>query len=109
MLQSSTTSVSRFEFAPTCRDILADKGYVDGACEERLTMQGWRMHIQCTGTKDNPISEEQKRRNRRIAKTRVSAEHLFTELAQLGGKVVRSIGLTRATLLLNCKVAACNL
>lgn len=28
------------------RDILADKGYVDGEREARLSKQGWRMHIQ---------------------------------------------------------------
>lgn len=93
----------------TSRDILADKGYVDGEREERLTKQGWRMHIQRKGTKDNPISEAQERRNRRIAKTRARVEHVFAGLAQLGGKVVRSIGLPRATLQLNWKVAAYNL
>ncbi|MDQ1924839.1 IS5 family transposase [Massilia pseudoviolaceinigra] len=93
----------------TSRDILADKGYVDGEREERLTKQGWRMHFQRKGTKDNPISEAQERRNRRIAKTRARVEHVFAGLAQLGGKVVRSIGLPRATLQLNWKVAAYNL
>jgi IS5 family transposase len=32
--------------ANTNRDILADKGYVDGEREARLSKQGWRMHIQ---------------------------------------------------------------
>jgi transposase, IS5 family len=30
----------------TNRNVLADKGYVDGAREERLSKRGWRMHIQ---------------------------------------------------------------
>lgn len=93
----------------TNRNILADKGYVDGEREERLTKQGWRMHIQRKGTKDQPISETQQRRNHRIAKTRARVEHVFAGLAQLGGKVVYSIGLPRATLQLNWKVAAYNL
>jgi IS5 family transposase len=93
----------------TNRDILADKGYVEGARENRLTKQGWRMHIQRKGTKDKPISEMQQRRNHRIAKTRARVEHVFAGLAPLGGKVVRSIGLPRAALQLNWKVAAYNL
>jgi IS5 family transposase len=95
--------------ANTSRDILADKGYVDGEREERLTKQGWRMHIQRKGTKGKPISATQQRRNTRIAKTRARIEHVFAGLAQLGGKTLRSIGLARATLSLNWKVAAYNL
>ena len=90
-------------------DILADKGYVDGEREARLNQQGWRMRIQRKGSKDKPISETQKRRNTRIAKTRARVEHVFAGLAQLGGKSLRSIGLARATLQLNWKVAAYNL
>lgn len=95
--------------ANTNRDILADKGYVDGEREARLTKQGWRMQIQRKGSKGKPISETQKRRNTRIAKTRARVEHVFAGLAQLGGKSLRSIGLARATLQLNWKVAAYNL
>ena len=98
-----------FEDVLDPNNILADKGYVDGAREERLSKQGWRMHIQRKGTKDKPISETQERRSRRIAKTRARVEHVLAVLAQLGGKAVRSIGLPRATLQLNWKVAAYNL
>lgn len=56
--------------ANTNRDILADKGYVDGERETRLSKQAWRMHIQYKGSKDKPVSEVQQRRNHRIAKTR---------------------------------------
>lgn len=92
-----------------CRTVYADKGYVDHKREEKLTAQGLNMQIQRKGAKDNPLSEAQKRRNRRIAKTRARIEHVFAGLAQLGGKVLRSIGLARATLHLNWKVAAYNL
>ena len=95
--------------ANTNRNILADKGYVDGEREERLGKQGWRMHIQRKGSKDKPISATQERRNKRIAKIRARIEHVFAGLAQLGGKTLRSIGLPRATLQLNWKVAAYNL
>ena len=46
---------------------------------------------------------------RRARKTRARVEHVFAGLAQLGGKALRSIGLPRATLQLNWKVAAYHL
>lgn len=67
------------------------------------------MHIQCKGSKDKPISDAQQRRNHRIAKTRARVEHVFAGLAQMDGKAMRSIGLARATLYLNWKVASYNL
>jgi IS5 family transposase len=77
--------------------------------EERLSKQGWRVHIQRKGTKDKPISETQRCRNRRIAQMRARVEHVFAGLAQLDGKALRTIGLPRAKLQLNWKVAAYNL
>ena len=82
---------------------------MDGEREDRLTQQGWRMHVQRKGSKDKPISQAQRRRNTRIAKTRARIEHVFTGLAEMGGKGLRTIGLARATLQLNWKVAAYNL
>ncbi|MYM33713.1 IS5 family transposase [Duganella sp. FT94W] len=95
--------------ANTSRDVYADKGYVNYKREERLAGQGYRMHIQRKGSKDKPISEAQQRRNRRIASPRARVEHVFAGMAQLGGKMLRSIGLARATLQLNWKAAAYNL
>ncbi|WP_223164870.1 transposase [Massilia mucilaginosa] len=82
----------------TNRNVLADKGYVDGEREDKLTRQGWRMYIQRKGSKDKPIPETPKRRNTRIAKTRARIEHVFAGLAEMGGKGLRTIGLARATL-----------
>jgi transposase, IS5 family len=92
--------------ANTSRDIYADKGYVDHQREERLASEGWRMHIQRKDSKDKPLSEAQQRRNRRIASPRAPVEHVFAGMAQLGGKMLRSIGLARATLHLNWRAAA---
>jgi IS5 family transposase len=95
--------------ANTSRAVLADKGYIDGEREARLTAAGWRMSIQRKGSKDKPLSRTQEQRNRRIAKTRARVEHVFAGLAQMGQKTLRSIGLARATLHLNWKAAAYNL
>jgi len=93
----------------TSRDIYADKGYADGEREERLKESGWRPRIQRKAKKGKNISACQKQRNKRISKTRVRVEHPFASLAQMGGKVVRGIGLGRATLHLNWKVATYNM
>lgn len=95
--------------ANASRDIYADKGYVNQERVERLTNEGWRMHIQHKGSKDKPLCEGQERRNRRIASPRARVEHVFAGMAQLGGKVLRSIGLARAALHLHCKAATYNL
>jgi IS5 family transposase len=55
------------------------------------------------------FSEAQQRRNHHVAKTRARIEHVFAGLAQMGCKTLRSIGLARARLHLNWKVAAYNL
>lgn len=95
--------------ANTSRDLYGDKGYADGEREARLKAQGWRVHIQRKAVQGKPLSDCQQRRNTRIAKTRVRVEHVFAGIEQLGGKSLRCIGLERATLQLNWKVATYNL
>lgn len=93
----------------TSRDLYGDKGYVDAEREARLKAAGYRVHIQRKAAKGKPLSNCQKRRNTRIAKTRARVEHVFAAIEQLGGKGLRSIGLARATLQLNLKAATYNL
>lgn len=97
--------------ANTNRDILADKGYVDGEREARLSKHGWRMHIQHSAQRQ----QGQAYLRRPAApqslhlKKRAHIEHVFAGQKQMGGKALRSIGLARATMYLNWKVAAYNL
>lgn len=93
----------------TSQDLYADKGYVDGERETRLKATGLRMHIQRKAAKGKPLSDCQKGRNTRIAKTRARVEHVFASLEQMGGKGLRCIGLDRAILQLNLKAATYNL
>jgi IS5 family transposase len=93
----------------TRRDLYADKGYTDKEREARLKQQGWRPHIQRKAKQGKPLSACQERRNNRISKTRVRVEHPYAALEQMGGKLLRSIGLARAELHLSCKVATYNL
>lgn len=95
--------------ANTGRDLYGDKGYVDGGREARLKAQGWRVHIQRKAEKNKPLSACQARRNTRIARVRARVEHVFAAMDQMGGKLLRCIGLERADFLLTGKAATYNL
>ena len=97
------------DHANTGRDLDGDKGYVDGGRERRLKTQGWRVHIQRKAQKGKPLSACQARRNTRIARVRARVEHVFAALKQMGGKLLRCIGLERATFHLTGKAAVYNL
>lgn len=91
------------------RDIYADRGYADLDREKRLKGEGWRVHIQRKAKKGKPLSACQASRNRRIASKRARVEHPFATMSQMGGKVLRCIGIERATLRLHLKAAIYNI
>ncbi|WP_143133514.1 hypothetical protein [Pseudoduganella namucuonensis] len=72
-----------YDPANIVRDIYADKDYIDGGAG-RLDNEYWRMHLQPKGIKGKPLSAARKWRNRRIAKPRVCAEHIFAGGVQIG-------------------------
>ena len=93
----------------TSRDVYADRCYPSLERETRLKQAGWRVHIQRRGHAAKGISDTQKRRNRVIATPRARVEHVFGALAQMGGKLVRCLGIVRATFALHLKAASYNL
>lgn len=95
--------------ANTGRDLYGDKGYVDREREARLKAQGWRVHIQRKAAKGQPLSACQERRNTRIARVRARVEHVFAAMEHMGGKLLRGIGLDRATFQLTGKAVTYNL
>lgn len=90
----------------TGRDVYADRGYTE---LDELKQAGWRQHIQRRTKPKQALSPTQAQRNRRIAKIRARGEHPFAGLRQLGGKLLRCVGLARATLQLQLKVSTYNL
>lgn len=78
--------------ANTSRDVHADRGYPSEEREAWLKENGYRNRIQRKGHRNKPLSEAQQRRNGRIAKTRARVEHVFAVVAQMGGKLIRTIG-----------------
>jgi IS5 family transposase len=93
----------------TSRDIYADRGYPSAEREAPLTEAGWRVQIQRKGSANKPISDTQKQRNRRIATPRARVEHVFGAMRHMGGKLVRCMGIVRATFALHLKTASYNL
>jgi IS5 family transposase len=93
----------------TSRDVFADRGYPSAEREATLTAAGWRVQIQRKGSANKPISGTQKQRSRRIATPRSRVEHVFGAMRHMGGKLVRCMGIVRATFALHLKTASYNL
>lgn len=93
----------------TSRDVFADRGYTSAGREGWLKDKGYRNQIQRKGKRNKPLSECQQRRNHRIAKTRARVEHVFAAIDQMGGKLIRTIGQTRANFAMTMMAACYNL
>jgi len=76
--------------------------YADGAYRSRerieaLAEKGFIERLHHKGHKHRPLTEQQKEINRTLSSTRVKVEHVFGyQENSMGGKFLRSIGLTRA-------------
>ncbi len=93
----------------TSQDVFADRGYPAKEREEKLKADGFRCHIQRKGKRNKPLSECQQRRNQRIAKVRARVEHVFAAIAQMGGKLLRTIGQARANFAMTMMATCYNL
>ena len=93
----------------TSRDWFADSAYTGEPIETLLGKAKMRPRIQRKGAKGKPLSQCQKRRNHTLAKTRCRIEHVFAGFKSMGGKMIRTIGLSRAKLQLNLKSTTYNM
>lgn len=87
----------------------ADRGYPSAEREAKLKAAGYRNHIQRIDHRNKPLTECQQRRNQRIPKTRARVEHIFAAIAQMGGKLIRTIGQARANMAMTMVTACYNL
>jgi IS5 family transposase len=86
-----------------------DSAYRSALIEEVLGLIGFESQINERGTRNHPLSEVQKQMNREKSQTRAKVEHVFGAwVMQMGGKVVRSIGMDRAKTNLGLKNLAYN-
>ena len=78
------------------RPIYADSAYRSKQQEESLAKAEIASQIIEKGARNHPLTDEQKASNKAKSKTRVRVEHVFGTQAQMGGHIVRTIGLVRA-------------
>jgi IS5 family transposase len=92
------------------KDVYADAAYRSEAISEHLEEQGYRDRIHRKATRGKPLTEREKQGNKRKSKVRVRVEHVFGRQAQkLGGKLIRGIGIVRATTAIGLRNLAYNL
>lgn len=78
------------------RPVYADSAYRSQERECGLVDQQIRSEICEKGSRNHPLTEAQKESNRLKSKVRARIEHIFGAQAQMGGHLVRTIGLERA-------------
>ena len=80
----------------TARVVYADKAYSSQALRAELKDRGLRDGILKRAGKSKALTQRDKQRNRRLSRMRCRVEHVFAGIEQMGGKMVRTIGRTRA-------------
>ncbi len=115
-IQTSTASEhdsrhleSVLDRANTSADVYADRGYPSEKHDALLKAGGYRNRIQRKGARNRPLSARQIQRNARIAQVRARVEHAFAGIAQMGGKLIRSIGQARADFAMTMMATCYNL
>ena len=78
------------------RPIYADSAYRSVEKEEFLELKNIASNICEKGTKNHPLTEEQKSSNTQKSKVRSRVEHIFGAQDHFGGHFVRTIGMARA-------------
>ena len=78
------------------RPVYADSAYRSQEKEKQLAADNIPSQICEKGARNHPLTEEQKASNKEKSKVRARIEHVFGAQAQMGGHIVRTIGLLRA-------------
>ena len=81
----------------TASDVWADSAYRSAEIEAKLAEKGLTSRIHRKGYRDKPLSERETQGNKTRSKVRARVEHVFgAQSNDMGGTLVRSIGLVRA-------------
>ncbi len=90
--------------------VWADSAYRSEPIETVLELMGFTSHIHERGYRNHPLTGRQKQKNRTRSRTRAKVEHVFGCMVnEMGGKLLRSIGLERAKANLGLKNLTYNL
>jgi IS5 family transposase len=94
----------------TASDVWADSAYRSAENEVKLADKGLKSRIHRKGRRGKPLSEREKRGNRTRSKVRARVEHVFgAQCNDMGGTLVRSIGLVRVKARIGLKNLAYNM
>lgn len=81
----------------TASDVWADSAYRSVEIEEMLAGKGLTSRIHRKGRRNKPLTKREEQGNNTRSKVRVRVEHIFgAQSNDMGGTLVRSIGLARA-------------
>lgn len=81
----------------TASDVWADSAYRSVEIEEMLAGKGLTSRIHHKGRRNKPLTKREEQGNNTRSKVRVRVEHIFgAQSNDMGGTLVRSIGLVRA-------------
>ena len=94
----------------TASAVWADSAYRSAEIEEKLKEKGLKSRIHRKGHRNKPLSEREKRGNKTRSKVRARVEHVFgSQSNDMGGTLVRSIGLVRVRARIGLKNLAYNM
>jgi IS5 family transposase len=94
----------------TASDVWADSAYRSAEIEANLEEKGLNSRIHRKGHRNKPLSEREKRGNKTRSRVRARVEHVFgAQSNDMGGTLVRSIGLIRARARIGLKNLAYNM
>jgi IS5 family transposase len=94
----------------TASDVWADSAYRSAEIEAKLAAKGLKSRIHRKGRRGKPLSEREKRGNRTRSKVRARVEHVFgAQSNDMGGTLVRCIGLVRVRARIGLKNLAYNM
>lgn len=94
----------------TSADVWADPAYRSEEMEAKLRARGLKSRIHRKGKRGKPLSEQGKASNRTKSAVRARVEHVFgAQTNDMGGTLVRTIGLVRAKAKIGMKNLAYNM
>ena len=94
----------------TAFDVWADSAYRSEKTEATLKDRGLRSRIHRKGRHNRPLSKREQQGNKTRSKVRVRVKHIFgAQSNDMGGTLVRSIGLVRANARIGLKNLAYNM
>jgi IS5 family transposase len=94
----------------TASTVWADSAYRSKEAEEKLAARGFKSQVHRRGSRGKPLSARQEAANKTRSSVRARVEHVFgSQHTSMGGKLVRTIGIVRASMKIEMQNLAYNM